>query len=496
MAHDHADVENSNGNISEPFIGKKENGSLGMVLICTAIAVCGSFVYGTGVGYSAPTQFGIMKELNLTYSEVISTPDETNISLEVSVATGRDLSGGGWDTLLYSVFGSILNIGAMIGAVTSGRVADFLGRKGAMRTSAIICIAGWLSIYAAMESLLLDFGRFLTGYGCGILSYVVPVFIAEITPKDLRGALATANQLFIVIGLALAYVIGTWVNWRTLALIGALPCLIMLIGLSFIPESPRWLAMVGHHVDFDAALRALRGPTADISVEKTDILDSLALLQKLPKVTMLDLFHRRNIRLVIVGVGLMAFQQLSGINGIIFYAGHIFSSAGVPSRLASTIYPSIQILVTAVGAALIDKAGRRPLLLVSASGLLIANLLLGTSYLLGECQLALEFVPLMALTGVLLFVASFSIGMGAIPWVLMSELFPLNIKGRAGSLVTLVNWLGSWIVSFTFIFLREWSSFGTFYLYGLVCAMSIIFIFKLVPETKGRTLEDIHSSLS
>ncbi|XP_055960903.1 uncharacterized protein LOC126671339 [Mercurialis annua] len=466
------DVESRDGSLLEPFVGEKNGidkkyetsekngGTLGMVFLSTGIAVCGSFIFGCCVGYSAPTQFGIMDELSLSYSE-------------------------------YSVFGSILNIGAMIGAVTSGRIADFIGRKGALRMSSFICMAGWIAIYSCHGSLLLDFGRFLTGYGIGVISYVVPVFIAEITPKELRGALASANQFFIVVGILAIYSLGALVKWRILALIGTIPCFVVIVGLYFIPESPRWLAMVGCEGEFESSLQKLRGSNADISQEESDIIDSLALIRTLPKVTVLDLFHPRNIRFVIVGVGLMVFQQFGGINGIIFYADQIFASAGVSPSMGSILYSGLQVFVTACAASIVDKAGRRPLLIISACGLLLSNLLIGTSFLLKGQGLALELVPILAITGVMLYIAFFSIGMGAIPWVLMSELFPLHLKGIAGSLVTLVNWSGAWFISFTFNFLMSWSSSGTFFLYACICACNICFISKLVPETKGRTLEEI-----
>uniref|UniRef100_A0A2N9EJQ3 Major facilitator superfamily (MFS) profile domain-containing protein n=1 Tax=Fagus sylvatica TaxID=28930 RepID=A0A2N9EJQ3_FAGSY len=441
------DFENGKGtDVLEPLVKKNEleeqlesnDDGLWMVLFSTLVAVCGSFEFGSCVGYSAPTQFGIMDELGLSSEE-------------------------------YSVFASILTIGAMIGAITSGRIADSIGRKGAMKISSIICMAGWLAVYLSSGSLLLDFGRFLTGYGIGILSYVVPVFISEITPKDLRGRLATTNQLFIVIGISAGFVIGAFVTWRTLALIGIVPCIFLLLGISFIPESPRWLAMSGKQKEFETALRKLRGADANISKEMADIQ---------------------------VAVVLMAFQQFIGINGVLFYAGQIFVSAGVSPNVGSILYAVLQVVVTALGASLIDRTGRRPLLVVSASGMLLGSLLIGISFFSKAHQMAIEFVPILAITGVMVYIGFFSIGMGAVPWVIMSEVFPINLKGIAGSLVTLVNWFGSWVVSYTFNFLMDWSSYGTFFVYGCFCAAAIVFIIKVVPETKGRTLEEIQASLN
>ncbi|KAJ9682123.1 hypothetical protein PVL29_018154 [Vitis rotundifolia] len=494
------DVEKGNDTITKPLIGQKKevqiqsnNCGLWVVLLSTLVAVCGSFEFGSCVGYSAPAQYGIMDELGISYSE-------------------------------YSFFGSILTIGAMIGAITSGQIADFIGRKGAMGMSSMICIAGWFTVYLSFGSFSLYSGRFLLGYGIGVLSYVVPVFIAEITPKNLRGALATANQLFIVTGLFIAYVIGAIATWRILALTGIVPCMVLLVGLFFIPESPRWLAKVGNEKEFKLSLQKLRGADVDISEEVAEIQEYIVTHELLPKVTIMDLLGKQNIRSVVVGVGLMVFQQFGGINGIVFYAGQIFVSAGVPPNVGGILYACLQVslslslslsfslsllfctcyyfnilpqvIVTAFGGSLIDRLGRRPLLIVSAYGMLLGCLLTGTSFLLKAHQLAPNLVPILAVTGILVYIGFYSVGLGAIPWVIMSEIFPLHIKGTAGSLVTLVNWCGSWAVSYTFNFLMNWSSHGTFFGYAFVCAATVVFIVMLVPETKGRTLEEIQASMN
>ncbi|VFQ78610.1 unnamed protein product [Cuscuta campestris] len=436
-----------------------------VVYLCTMVSICGSYSFGSCVGYSSPTQCAIREDLHLSLAE-------------------------------YSLFGSILTFGAMIGAITSGPIADFFGRKGAMRMSGTFCVAGWLAIYFAKGAVPMDIGRLATGYGMGVFSYVVPVFIAEIAPKDLRGALTTLNQLMICTGVSVAFILGTVLTWRTLALTGIIPCAVLVMGLFIIPESPRWLAKTGHQKEFENSLQRLRGKHADISEEAAEIMDYIETLEKLPKAKLLDLLERRYLRSVTVGFGLMVCQQFGGINGVSFYASSIFESSGFPSDLGTITYAIIQIIITALGATLIDRAGRKPLLLVSATGLVIGCTLTGISFYLKGHEIAVSAAPLLAVTGILVYIGSFSAGMGAVPWVVMSEIFPINIKGTAGSLATLVNWFGAWLCSYTFNFLMTWSSFGTFALYAVMNALAILFIIKVVPETKGKTLEQLQAAIN
>lgn len=159
-------------------------------------------------------------------------------------------------------------------------------------------------------------------------------------------------------------------------------------------------------------------------------------------------------------------------------------------------YLSPQVFITALGAALIDRAGRKPLLLVSATGLVIGCILTGISFYLKGLEIAIKAAPILSVIGIVVYVGSFSVGMGPVPWVVMSEIYPVNIKGAAGSLATLMNWFGSWVCSYTFNFLMTWNSFGTFTLYAAVNALSILFVIKIVPETKGRTLEQIQAAIN
>ncbi|KAJ3676336.1 hypothetical protein LUZ60_003748 [Juncus effusus] len=437
-----------------------------LLVVSTAVAVAGSFVFGISVGYSSPAQTGITSDLDLSLPQ-------------------------------YSLFGSILTIGAMIGAIISGTITEWVGRKYAMAISDIFCICGWLSIVFSKNYWYLDSGRFLVGCGIGLFSYVVPVYIAEITPKNLRGGFATVNQLMICCGASLTYVVGTVVSWRVLAIIGVVPCIFQLFGLIFIPESPRWLAKVGQQQEFDRALQKLRGRDVDVFEEAEEIKEFTEKVKHQKEANLLDLFQKEYVHSLTVGVGLMALQQFGGINAICFYASEIFVSAGFSSGNSGMIAMVIvQVPMTTLGVLLMDKAGRRPLLLVSAAGTCLGCFLVGLSFLSQEQQWANNPSIILAMTGILIYTGSFSLGMGGIPWVIMSEIFPINMKGSAGSLVTLVSWLGSWIVSYAFNFLMMWSSVGTFFLFASICGLTVVFVAKLVPETKGRTLEEIQASNS
>ncbi|RYR52526.1 hypothetical protein Ahy_A06g027434 isoform B [Arachis hypogaea] len=449
------------------------------LILTTLVAVFGSYVFGSAVGYSSPAQSGIMDELTLEVAD-------------------------------YSFFGSILTIGAIIGAFVSGRIADCVGRRVAMGFAEVFCILGWLAIAFSNVAWWLYIGRLLVGCGMGLLSYVVPVYVAEVTPKNLRGGFTTVHQLMICCGVSLTYLIGAFLNWRILALIGIIPCSAQVLSLPFIPESPRWLAKVGHLAGSENSLQRLRGENANVSQEATEIRvynkrlflrDYTEALQQHSEASIIGLFQLQYLKSLTVGVGLMILQQFGGVNGIVFYAGSIFISAviqfsrkqkllsmtGFSASIGTIAMVAVQIPMTILGVLLMDKSGRRPLLLASASGTCFGCLLVALSFLLLDLHKWKDLSPILALAGVLVYTGSFSLGMGGIPWVIMSEIFPINVKGSAGSLVTLVSWLCSWIVSYAFNFLMSWTSTGTFFIFCGICGFTVVFVAKLVPETKGHT---------
>jgi len=385
-------------------------------------------------------------------------------------------------------------VGAVCGSTLSGRFTDVLGRKRAILITAAIFTVGSLLCAIAGSLPLLIVGRLAVGIAIGVASYTAPLYISEMAPANLRGALVTLNQLAITSGILLAYVVDAVFapsdGWRFMFAFGAIPAIVLGLGIAALPESPRWLLLHRRKEEAINVLTRIRG-TQDVMPEVNEILEHA----EPGHGRLADLFSPFVLPVLFCGVALAVIQQITGINTVIYYAPTIFQAAGFHSNEAAIVATAgvgvVNVLMTVVSIPLIDKVGRRPLLLISLSGMGVALAALGIGFAVGGE--ALKFIGVLSLA---LYIAAFAIGLGPVFWLLISEIFPLNVRGQAASIATMANWLSNFIVSLTFLsLLNALGSVWTFILYAVLCVVGVWFCLRFVPETKGVPLESIERDL-
>lgn len=391
---------------------------------------------------------------------------------------------------------SAVLFGALVGSAVSGRFADTIGRRRLLIITSIIFIVGTLASSFAPNIFTLIIARIIVGIAIGISSFVAPLYISEISPIKHRGALVSLNQLAITCGIVLSYVVDYLFapsgDWRWMMAMGIIPAIVLFIGMLYLPFSPRWMVLRGLGGKAREILQRIRG-TDDIERELAEIHESIH--QK--RAHWKSLFGKMVRPAMMVGLGLAFFQQMTGINTIIYYAPTIFKIAGFHSAavaiLATMGVGVVNVLFTIIALPLIDKWGRRPLLLLGLTGMTASLLILSFAFHQDSGSMMLKW---MTLGSMVLYIACFAMSLGPIMWLIISEIFPLQMRGAGSSFAIAASWGFNMIVALTFLTLVDvLGASGTFLLYGVVSVLGWLFIYILVPETKGVSLELIEKNL-
>lgn len=387
---------------------------------------------------------------------------------------------------------SAVLVGAVIGAIFGGKLADRFGRRSVLIQVAILFIIGAIGTALAPTTTWLAIGRVVVGIAIGVASFTAPLYISEVSPPQVRGKLVSLNQLMITIGIVVSYLADYGLSgaraWRWMFGVAAIPALILLVGLIFVPESPRWLITRGLTERAREILKRIR-QSSSVDAEILEIEQSLGKQEG----GLREILSAAVRPALVVGIGLAIFQQFTGINTVIYYAPTIFQFAGFPSAsvaiLATVGVGVVNVALTIVALRLLDRAGRRPLLLYGLIGMILSLAILGFAFLSPSLSSAIAWIAVISL-GV--YVACFAIGLGPVFWLMIAEIYPLRVRGQAMAVATVANWGANLLVALTFLSLlhslgRSW----TFWLYGIIGVLAWVFVYKLVPETKGRTLEQL-----
>ncbi|KOX76211.1 Facilitated trehalose transporter Tret1 [Melipona quadrifasciata] len=418
----------------------------------------GSMVVGYSSSYTSPG--------------LVSMRDNATATFEVTKETGM------W-------IGSIMPLSALFGGIAGGPCIEYLGRRNTILATALPFIAAWLLIALAMNVGMVLAGRALCGFCVGIASLSLPVYLGETIQPEVRGTLGLLPTAFGNTGILICFVAGMYLNWRNLALLGASLPIPFMILMFMIPETPRWYISKGKAKRARKSLQWLRG-------KGTDINDELSAVQKLhtesernvSQGALMEVFKKSNLKPVLISLGLMFFQQLSGINAD--------AGSSIDENISTIIVGIVNFISTFVAAAVIDKLGRKMLLYISGISMCLTLFTFGTFFYVksaGTDVTSFGWIPLLSL---IVYVIGFSLGFGPIPWLMMGEILPVKIRGSAASVATAFNWTCTFVVTKTYEdIVSVIGPYGTFWMFGTIVVVGFVFVIICVPETRGRSLEEI-----
>ncbi len=474
-------------------------GLMAFVILLVFTIISGQIVKLLGNKKGLTVSAVILVSVGIWIASFLSTP----ISFEPAAL--KDTA----DTIKGFVIASAL-IGCIIGGAISGFISKSLGRRNGLFIAAIAffvsAIGAWkpefFNVFGTLDVYSFVIFRIIGGIGVGIASMISPMYIAEIAPAKIRGRLVSFNQFAIIFGMLVIYFVNFFIarqgdeqwlideGWRLMFLSGAIPAGLFLILLFFVPETPRFLVLNNKE---DKALKVLNRIAGKEQAQT--ILNEIKGTTREQNAPWLSY----GFLVIFIGIMLSVFQQFVGINVVLYYAGNIFRNMGAStdSSLMQTIIVGIvNLTFTVVAILTVDKFGRKPLMIIGSIGMAVSMLALGFTFYLGGSDLS-QSGSMAALIFMLLYTAAFAMSWGPVCWVLLAEIFPNSIRG-AMSIAVAAQWIANWIVSFTFPMMNDnvWltSQFNhgfSYWIYGVMGILSAIFVWRLVPETKGKTLEEM-----
>jgi len=458
-------------------MAEKQNNNIATLVFISFIAALGGFLFGYDTGVINGTQFYFSKFFDL------------------------DAATKGW------VVGSAL-LGCFLGAIVAGPMSKQYGRKTSLIISAVLfSLSAWGSGLPEMlpqtVSMLVVF-RIIGGLGIGIASMNAPMYIAEISPANIRGKMVTLYQMAIVLGFFIVFLVTYQIGageseayniergWRAMFWSELVPCLLFLMLLFFVPKSPRWLMMKNREEDALKVLSRIQG-TTEAQAKAEEIKQSLTQHRS---ISFKEIFAKGILPIVLIGSFISFLQQFTGINAVLYYGADIFEKAlgfGQEDVLAQQVLlAGVNVLFTVLAMFTVDKWGRKPLVISGSLGMFFGFALLATTLMTNN-------VGLLSLIGILLFVGSFAMSMGPVVWVMLSEMFPNNMRSVAMSIAVAVQWAANYLVSQSFPVVAEsevntegvWNGSLPYFIFMAFILVIIWFVHKMMPETKGRTLEEI-----
>ncbi len=452
--------------------------NIGVLVFVSAVASLGGFLFGYDTGVINGTQFYFSKYFDL------------------------DAVTKGW------VVGSAL-LGCFAGAILAGPLSKKFGRKTSMILSAVLfTLSAWgsgLPSFVPETIPILVFFRIVGGLGIGIASMNAPMYIAELSPANIRGKMVTIYQMAIVLGFFIVFLTTYFIGagqseeynlntgWRWMFWSELVPCLAFFLLLFFVPRSPRWLALAGREAEAKSVLTRLHG---EEYAEKEYQEIKTSLQQESRNLGLADILKKAVLPIVLIGSVLSFLQQFTGINAVLYYGADIFEKAlgfGQEDVLAQQILlAGTNVAFTVLAMLTVDNWGRKPLIIAGSVGMIVGFLLLGTTIMT-------DSVGILSLIGILTFIGSFAMSMGPIVWVILSEMFPNSIRSISMSIAVAVQWGANYMVSQSFPVVVEsdmnvngvWNGSLPYFIFMLFIALTILFTVKYIPETKGKTLEEI-----